>query len=93
MPSQLSRADIIGVVKSNLKYLKVCTNKDPNLKGKLVTIMIGITHNGKVRSAIPSGRHLRNSPQKSCILKVIKGLKFPAFTSDSMQIPLPIRLQ
>lgn len=89
--TMLAQADILPVVKKQQKRFLQCAEADPELKGKFVQVRIQIEKNGKVTSARPITRALRKSPQKQCVIQIIKGLKFPAFTGDPQTVPIPIR--
>jgi len=92
LPNMLSRSDISKVVNGASGRLKSCAESDANLKGTTVVVNVRIASSGRVASADPSTPRLVRSPQKGCVLKVIKRLKFPPFSGEMPAMPLPIRL-
>jgi hypothetical protein len=90
--NMLSRQDISKVMKRANSRLKRCAESDQNLTGTTVVVSVRIASSGKVASADPSTPRLVRSPQRGCVLKVIKGLKFPPFSGEMPAMPLPIKL-
>ena len=85
----LGKKHINPVVKRKIGALKACATKDPNLKGTVMVMMV-IQRNGSVSSVNASTKRLRKSPQKGCILQIMKSLKFSAFNGDPQRVPYPL---
>ena len=89
--TMLAQADILPVVKRQKTKFQKCAEVDTGLKGKFVQVRIQIESNGKVTSVRPITKVLRKSPQKQCVINIVKGLKFPSFAGDPQTVPIPIR--
>jgi hypothetical protein len=87
----LTRGDIASVVSQNQASITSCLSMDDSLKGTTQNVQIKIQKNGTVSMSQATSPKLRNSPAKACIENKIKALKFPAFTSEPMDVPLPLK--
>ena len=92
IPLNLSRQAINTELKRVTPRLKACASGDPELKGSTVVVSTQIAVSGKVVSAKANTRRLVNSPQRACVLNVIKEMRFPPFQRDMPPIPLPLKL-
>jgi hypothetical protein len=92
LPLNLSRQAINTELKRVTPRLKACASADPELKGSTVVVSTQIAVSGKVVSAKANTRRLVNSPQRACVLNVIKEMRFPPFQRDMPPIPLPLKL-
>ena len=91
IPSQLGRSDIESARSKVLPAIQACATKDPKL-GKHLSVVIIIMRTGKISQVKAVTRSLRESSQKSCVLKVIRSMKFQPFSGENMRVTLPIKL-
>jgi hypothetical protein len=92
LPLNLSRQAINKELKRVTPRLKACASGDPELKGSTVVVSTQIAVSGKVASAKANTRRLVNSPQRECVLNVVKEMRFPPFQREMPPIPLPLKL-
>ncbi|MFN3202777.1 MAG: GYF domain-containing protein [Bradymonadia bacterium] len=87
LPVVLSRNDIQKVMNANKPKLKACA--DPEGPQGSITVQVLIQRSGKVARARVTKSSVRGTPVGKCIEKTVKGIKFPEFSGNPMDIPLP----
>ncbi|MCA9542163.1 MAG: AgmX/PglI C-terminal domain-containing protein, partial [Myxococcales bacterium] len=88
----LSRDDILAVINANQSKVQGCVGKAPELAGSLVSVAVVINRNGSVGSARVATAKARGTEAAPCLEAVVKGMAFPAFTSDPIRTTLPLKL-
>lgn len=89
VPMTLSRAQLEGVLNRSQSELSACASQDDQLKGS-ANVSVVIQRNGVVSEVKPTSYKLRKSAAVTCVLGVIKKLKFPAYGGDLLKVNLPI---
>lgn len=91
LPEQLSRNDILMVVRRKTPAVLRCKERQPDASGT-VTVRLTIGRNGRVNDARIVSGNFRGSPVGNCVESVARTFQFPQFRGDPMTINLPFRL-
>lgn len=90
LPEQLTKPQILGVVKKGAGAISSCKDRQPDASGTVfVTIKIG--RNGKVDSA-SAKKPFDGTPVGNCVESTVKTFTFPQFSGDPMTINMPFAL-
>lgn len=89
---ELSKSDVLAVIGAHQRAFNRCYEKElmgsPGLSGK-ITFQWTINTDGKVSAASQQTSSMSNTAVSSCILGIIRGMKFPKPTGGSVQVVYP----
>ncbi len=86
---KLTKEEVSGVVKRSYGSVQGCAND--KVRGKTATVRFTINSNGSVGAASVVTADVASDPAAGCILRVVRGMKFPA-AEGSMTINYPFKL-
>lgn len=86
---KLTKEEVSGVVKRSYGSVQGCAND--KVRGKTATVRFTINPNGSVGAASVVTADVASDPAAGCILRVVRGMKFPSADS-SMTINYPFKL-
>ncbi len=89
-PDQLTKSQIISVMKKAASTVKGCQDRMPDFSG-LVPIKVQIDRGGKVTGATSAGA-AQGTPIGACVESVVRGLQFPQFSGEPMSVTFPFSL-
>lgn len=90
LPEQLSKPQILGVVKRATASVASCRDRQPAVSGT-VMVVIRIGPSGKVSTATAKPP-FAGTPVGGCIEGLVRALRFPEFAGDPMTLNLPFAL-
>ena len=90
LPEQLSKPQILGVVKRATASVASCRERQPAVSGT-VMVVIRIGPSGKVSTATAKPP-FAGTPVGGCIEGLVRALRFPEFAGDPMTLNLPFAL-
>jgi TonB family protein len=90
LPEQLTKAQILQVVKQKAGAISNCKDRQPGASGT-VMVKIRIGRNGKVDSAEVT-KGYKGEPVGNCVESTVRGFAFPQFSGDPMSINMPFAL-
>jgi hypothetical protein len=90
LPAQLSKPQILTVVKKASGAVSTCKERQPDATGT-VMVAIKIERTGAVTGANAKAP-FAGTPIGSCIESTVRTLRFPAFSGDPMTINMPFSL-
>ncbi|MEZ4268956.1 MAG: AgmX/PglI C-terminal domain-containing protein [Myxococcota bacterium] len=89
---ELSKSDVLAVIGAHQRAFNRCYEKElmssPGLSGK-ITFQWTITPDGKVSGASQQTSTMSNTEVSTCVLGIIRGMKFPKPTGGSVQVVYP----
>lgn len=91
LPEQLTRRQILTVVKRNARSIQSCKPEGEGLTGN-VMVMMTIGSNGRVAAARVTTPKVQGTPAGSCIEAKVRAFRFPEFSGSPMQIRMPFSL-
>jgi hypothetical protein len=90
LPEQLTKPQILGVVKKAASQISNCKERDPNASGT-VMVSIQIEKSGRVGKASAKGP-FAGTPVGNCVESTVRTFQFPQFSGDQMTINMPFAL-
>ena len=88
---KLGKSDVLGSIQPQIPNVKRCSDRDPSLTGT-VKVKIQVANTGNVTDASVENDPFAGTPVGSCVERVVKGIKFPAFSNPSMSFTFPFAL-
>lgn len=89
---ELSKSDVLAVIGAHQRAFNRCYEKElmtsPGLSGK-ITFQWTITPDGKVSAASQQTSTMSNTAVSTCVLGIIRSMKFPKPTGGSVQVVYP----
>jgi predicted Zn finger-like uncharacterized protein len=90
LPEQLTKPQILGVVKKAASQISSCKDRDPNASGT-VMVSIQIEKSGRVGKATAKSP-FAGTPVGNCVESTVRTFQFPQFSGDQMTINMPFAL-
>jgi predicted Zn finger-like uncharacterized protein len=96
LPKTLDNDQIKGVIRGKIEQMKNCVEqqqqRDPSVAGTMLISFI-IEKTGRVNTVNTLSEEHRGTFVAGCITSVIRAMKFPRFTGESIEVPrLPLKL-
>jgi hypothetical protein len=88
---KLGKSDVLGSIQPQIPNVKRCSERDPSLTGT-VKVKIQVANTGNVTAANVENDPFAGTPVGSCVERVVKGIKFPAFSNPSISFTFPFAL-
>ena len=89
MPAQLSKQQIVQVVKKGSPAIQQCRSGDAS---GTVTVKMTVAPSGSVSSAEVVTPEFKGTPVGNCVESKVRTFKFPAFSGSPMTFNMPFKL-
>jgi hypothetical protein len=90
LPEQLTKPQILGVVKKAAGSISACKDRQPDASGT-VMVSIQIEKSGRVGRASAKSP-FAGTPVGNCVESTVRTFQFPQFSGDPMTINMPFAL-